>query len=86
MQFDLTFILSWRDFLDCLMFKIDDIILFEQGKHLLINIISIEIFWDNKLIRFSQILYFLELLYFQNICNLFFLYNKEFIILETCRF
>lgn len=85
MQFDLTFILSWRDFLDCLTFKIDDIILFEQGKHLLINIISIEIFWDNKLIRFSQILYFLEL-YFQNICNLFFLYNKEFIILETCRF
>lgn len=50
MQFDLTFILSWRDFLDCLTFKIDDIILFEQGKHLLINIISIEIFWDNKLI------------------------------------
>lgn len=86
MQFDLTFILSWRDFLDCLTFKIDDIILFEQGKHLLINIISIEIFWDNKLIRFSQILYFLELLYFQNICNLFFLYNKEFIILETYRF
>lgn len=85
MQFDLTFILSWRDFLDCLTFKIDDIILFEQGKHLLINIISIEIFWDNKLIRFSQILYFLEL-YFQNICNLFFLYNKEFIILETYRF
>lgn len=85
MQFDLTFILSWRDFLDCLTFKIDDIILFEQGKHLLINIISIEIFWDNKLIWFSQILYFLEL-YFQNICNLFFLYNKEFIILETCRF
>lgn len=85
MQFDLTFILSWRDFLDCLTFKIDDIILFEQGKHLLINIISIEIFWDNKLIWFSQILYFLEL-YFQNICNLFFLYNKEFIILETYRF
>lgn len=70
-QFDLTFTL-WRDFLDCLTFKIDDIILFEQGKHLLINIISIEILWDSKLIRFSRILYFLELLYFQNICNLFF--------------
>lgn len=35
MQFDLTFTLSWRrDFLDCLTFKIDDIILFEQRKHL----------------------------------------------------
>lgn len=77
MQFDLTFILSWRDFLDSLTFKIDDIILFEQGKHLLINIILIEIFWDNKLIRFSQILYFLELLYFQNICNLFFYIIKN---------
>lgn len=86
MQFDLTFTL-WRDFLDCLTFKIDDIILFEQGKHLLINIISIEILWDSKLIRFSRILYFLELLYFQNICNLFFfIINKEFNILETCRF
>lgn len=79
MQFDLTFTL-WRDFLDCLTFKIDDIILFEQGKHLLINIISIEILWDSKLIRFSRILYFLELLYFQNICNLFFFIINEDLI------
>lgn len=68
------------NFFDCC--KIDDIILFEQEKRLLINVISIEILWDDKLI-----FYFLELLYSQNICNLlFFIVNKEFNILETCKF